>query len=184
MERFKQQAQASVMARTLLEQAFPAQWLDEVFAHHRGRQYERDLLFSTVVELMMPVAVGLQPSLHAAARQAQPLPVSLTALYEKVGRTDPDLLGALVRASAARLEPVLSEFRGPPVRLPGYAIRILDGNHLPASQRRLKALRGARGAPLPGLAMVVYDPDSGLVTDLAAGEDADQHERTLAVALL
>lgn len=184
LARFEEQAPASVMARTLLETAFPAPWLDEVFAHHRGRQYERDLLFSTVVELMMQVAVGLQPSLHAAARQAQSLPVSLTALYEKVRRTDPGLLGALVRASAARLAPVLAELGRPPVRLPGYAIRILDGNHLPASHRRLKALRGVRGAPLPGLAMVVYDPDSGLVTDLVAGEDAYQHERSLAAALL
>lgn len=182
LARFEEQAPASVMARTLLEEAFPAAWLDEVFPHHRARQYERDLLFSTVVELMMHVAVGLQPSLHAAVREAQPL--SLTALYEKVRRTDPDLVGALVRASAARLEPVLSNLGGPPVRLPGYAIRILDGNHLPASQRRLKALRGARGAPLPGLAMVVYDPDSGLVTDVVAGEDAYQHERSLAAALL
>ncbi|MDP4023560.1 IS4 family transposase, partial [Methylobacterium sp. NEAU 140] len=130
------------MARTLLEQAFPAPWLDAVFAQHRGRQYERTLLFSTVVELMMRVAVGLQPSLHAAARQAEPLPVSLTALYDKLKRTDPDLLGALVRASAERLGPVLPALGPSPVRLPGYAIRILDGNHLPASQKRLKALRG------------------------------------------
>ena len=68
LERFEQKAPASVMARTLLDQAFPATWLDAVFAQHRGRQYERDLLFSTVVELMMLVVVGLQPSLHAAAR--------------------------------------------------------------------------------------------------------------------
>ncbi|MDP4022947.1 IS4 family transposase, partial [Methylobacterium sp. NEAU 140] len=184
LERFEQQAPASVMARTLLEQAFPAPWLDAVFAQHRGRQYERTLLFSTVVELMMRVAVGLQPSLHAAARQAEPLPVSLTALYDKLKRTDPDLLGALVRASAERLGPVLPALGPSPVRLPGYAIRILDGNHLPASQKRLKALRGVRGAALPGLAMVVYDPDSGLVTDLVAGEDAYQHERALAAPLL
>ncbi|TXN67619.1 IS4 family transposase, partial [Methylobacterium sp. WL18] len=63
-----------MMARTLLDQAFPATWLDAVFAQHRGRQYERDLLFSTVVELMMLVVVGLQPSLHAAARQSRDLP--------------------------------------------------------------------------------------------------------------
>jgi hypothetical protein len=31
---------------------------------------------------------------------------------------------------------------------------------------------------------VVYDPDSGLVTDLIAGEDAHQSERTLAIPLL
>jgi len=172
------------MARTLLEQAFPAAWLDAVFAAHRQRQYERELLFSTMVELMLRVAVGLRPSLHAAARQAEPLPVSLPALYGKLKRTDPALLGALVRASAERLGPVLAELGARPARLPGYALRIIDGNHLPASHKRLKALRACRGAALPGLAMVVYDPDSGLVTDLVAGEDAYTHERVLAAPLL
>ncbi|MEL6064075.1 MULTISPECIES: transposase [unclassified Methylobacterium] len=184
LERFEHQAPASVMARTLLEQAFPAAWLDAVFAAHRQRQYERELLFSTVVELMMLVAVGLRPSLHAAARQAGPLPVSLPALYDKLKRTDPALLGALVRASAERLGPVLAELGARPARLPGYALRVIDGNHLPASHKRLKALRECRGAALPGLAMVVYDPDSGLVTDLVAGEDAFTHERVLAAPLL
>jgi IS4 transposase len=183
LERFEQKAPASVMARTLLDQAFPATWLDAVFAQHRGRQYERDLLFSTVVELMMLVVVGLQPSLHAAARQSRDLPVSLAALYDKIKRTDPDLLGALVRASAERLEPVLAELGPGPARLPGYALRVIDGNHLPASEKRLTALRACPGAALPGTAIVVYDPDSGLVTDLVAGEDAYEHERVLSRAL-
>ncbi len=52
VERFEQQAPASVMARLALEQALPAHWIDEVFETHRQRQYPRELLFSTVVELM------------------------------------------------------------------------------------------------------------------------------------
>ncbi len=39
------------MARTALEHALPAGWIDEVFDAHRERQYSRELLFSTVVEL-------------------------------------------------------------------------------------------------------------------------------------
>ena len=45
-------------------------------------------------------------------------------------------------------------------------------------------LRGHRGAALPGQSIVVYDPDTGLVTDMIAGEDAHQSERTLAIPLL
>jgi hypothetical protein len=41
--------------------------VDEVFEEHRGRQYTRELLFSTVVDLMGLVALGMRPSLHAAA---------------------------------------------------------------------------------------------------------------------
>jgi len=68
--------------------------------------------------------------------------------------------------------------------LAGYELRVLDGNHLPGSEKRLAVLRGHRGAALPGQSIVVYDPDSGLVTDLIAGEDAHQSERTLAIPLL
>jgi hypothetical protein len=91
------------MARLALERALPAHWIDEVFDEHRQRQYPRELLFSTVVELMTLVTLGLRPSLHAAARQMdEQLPVSLAALYDKVNRTEPAILRALVQGSAQR----------------------------------------------------------------------------------
>ena len=74
------------MARTVLEEAFPPDWIDDVFETHRQSQYARELLFSTVVELMTLVVLGLRPSLHAAARRSENLPVSLTALYDKATR--------------------------------------------------------------------------------------------------
>ena len=92
MKRFEQQAPVCVMARLALQRAIAPQWIDEVFAEHRQRQYPRELLFSTVVELMTLVSLGLSPSLHAAATQTKPLPVSLAALYEKVNRTEPAIL--------------------------------------------------------------------------------------------
>lgn len=52
-----------------------------MFAAHRQRQYPGELLFSTVVELMTLVSLGLSPSLYAAATTAQHLPMSLAALY-------------------------------------------------------------------------------------------------------
>ena len=58
-------------------------------------QYVRELLFSTVVELMTLVVLGLRPSLHAAARRSD-LPVSLTALHDKINHTEPEVLRALV----------------------------------------------------------------------------------------
>jgi IS4 transposase len=61
---------------------------------------------------------------------------------------------------------------------------VLDGNHLPASEKRLAPLRGFRGAALPGQSLVVYDPDSGLVSDLVACEDAHVSERAAVAPLL
>src|SRR5690625_1999259 len=104
LERFAQAAPESVMARVVLEHALPAAWVDQTFDSARKRQYPRALLMSTVIELMLPVVLGLQPSLHAAARQRQhALPVSLVALYDKVKRTEPSFLRALIQGSARRL---------------------------------------------------------------------------------
>lgn len=58
-----------------------AGWLDEVSETRRQRQYSRELLFSTVVELTTLVFLRLHPSLHAAARGMLGLPVSLASLY-------------------------------------------------------------------------------------------------------
>jgi IS4 transposase len=170
------------MARLALEHALPAGWVDEVFEAHRQRQHSRELLFSTVVELSTLVSLGLRPSLHAA-RQMPALPVSLASLCDKVNHTEPAILRALVRGSAERLAPVVAAL-GSRASLPGWRVRILDGNHLPASEKRLAPLRGFRGGALPGQSVVVYDPDLGLVTDLVAQEDAHASERVAAVPLL
>jgi IS4 transposase len=183
LERFEEQAPASVMARLTLEHALPAAWVDTVFEEHRERQYARELLFSTVVDLVMLASLGLRPSLHAAARQMGALPVSLAALYDKVNHTEPGILRALVRGSSERLAPVVAAV-GHEAGLPGWRLRVLDGNHLPASEKRLAPLRGNRGAALPGHTLVVYDPDRGLVTDIAPCEDAHRSERAAATPLL
>ena len=172
------------MARLALEHALPADWVDEVFEAHRQRQYSRALLFSTVVELTTLVSLGLRPSLHAAARQMPALPVSLASLYDKVNPTEPAVLRALVRGSAERLGPVMAAVGHGTGSLPGWRVRVLDGNHLPGSEKRLAPLRGFRGATLPGQSLVVYDPDSGLVVDLVAQEDVHASERAAVGPLL
>lgn len=182
LERFEQQAPVSVMARVALEQALPAPWIDAVFEANRQRQYPRELLMSTVVELMMLVSLGLRPSLHAAAKKMEQLPVTLAALYDKVNRTEPQVLQALVQGCAQRLQPVIAAVGTQP-SLPGWQLRILDGNHLPASEKRLAPLRSHRGAAMPGHSLVVYDPDTALVTDILACEDAHESERVGAAAL-
>jgi len=183
LDRFERHAPAGVMARMALEHALPSGWVDDVFEAHRQRQYARELLFSTVVELTTLVSLGLRPSLHAAARQMPSLPVSLASLYDKVNHTEPGVLRALVRGSAERLAPVMAAL-GTPASLPGWQVRVLDGNHLPGSEKRLLPLRALRGATLPGHSLVAYDPDLGLVTDLVPCEDAHASERAGVAPLL
>ena len=185
LEQFSERCPVAVMARLGLQRAVGAEWVEAVFAEHRGMQYTRELAFSTVVDLMALVAVGLQPSLHAAARKHPSLGVSITSLYNKVNATDPGLIRALVRGSATRLEPVRDALPGSrAAALPGYRVRVVDGNHLPASEKRLGPLRGHRGAALPGQSLVVSDLETLLVTDIVPCEDGHASEQGLLSVLL
>lgn len=185
VERFTEQTPITVMARLAMQRALEPVWVDALFEQHRQAQYTRELLFSTTVELMSLVAVGLRPSVHAAAKACRDLPVSITALYDKINRTEPDLVRALVQGSAQRLSPVLQPMqRGRAPSVGGYRLRIVDGNHLPASEKRLKPLRDFRGAALPGQTLVVFDPDAGLIVDLVPCEDGHSQERALMAPLL
>jgi hypothetical protein len=63
-------------------------------------------------------------------------------------------------------------------------VRILDGNHLAATEHRIKELREIVSGPLPGQALVVFDPDLGLVVDVFPCEDAYVQERRLVLDVL
>jgi IS4 transposase len=101
-------------------------------------------------------------------------------VYNKLHGIEPALAAELVRHTAAQLQPVLHQLGGTtPAWVPGYRVRLLDGNHLAATQHRLAETRGHAAAPLPGLALVVFDPALGLVTDVVPCEDGHAQERAL-----
>ena len=68
--------------------------------------------------------------------------------------------------------------------LPGYRLRILDGNVLAGTDHRLTPLRQWINACLPGKSLVVYEPGLGLVTDVVLCEDAYTQERALLTQIL
>uniref|UniRef100_UPI003F828F9F hypothetical protein n=1 Tax=Cupriavidus ulmosensis TaxID=3065913 RepID=UPI003F828F9F len=74
VDRFIEHSPISVMARLGLQRALDPAWIDELFEQERETQYTRELLFSTTVEIMSLVAVGLRPSVHAAAKASPALP--------------------------------------------------------------------------------------------------------------
>jgi hypothetical protein len=148
----------TVMARLALQRALDPAWIDAMFERECGAQYTRELLFSTVVELMSVVAVGLRPSVHAAAQAREDLPVSIQALYDKIRRTQPNLVQALVAGSAERLGQIRARYDGmmmaversawdayeamSPLRLANLLLRI-------ASYARPKTLRKHPRGPKP-----------------------------------
>jgi hypothetical protein len=83
-DRFVAKSPVSVMVRGTLEYALQPQQLDDLFARHSEHQYTRDLLFSSVVDLMSLVVSRTHASVHAAY-QASPedIAVSLTSVSNK-----------------------------------------------------------------------------------------------------
>src|SRR4029434_10241454 len=170
-----------VMARAVLERLLDAPRMDALFARTAQHQYTRELLFSSLVQLMSEGVLGVHPTVHAAyqANKAA-IGVSTTALYNKLDRVETGVSAALVRDSAELAEPVVKALRASHPRwLPGYQIKGLDGNHLSSTAHRLKELRSTWAAPLPGHALVVLDQQRMLITDVFLSEDGHAQERRL-----
>ena len=186
LERREQRAPVCVMLRALLENAFAPARLDRLFERTAKKQDNQKLLFSTVADLMGLVAMKVHPSVHAAyqARQEE-IGVTVKALYDKLQRTEPCISQMMVRDSGARLQEILGKLKLPGRELlPGYHVKVVDGNHLRRTQRRLGELRLLNAAPLPGHCLVVLDPQAKLIIDVFPCEDRHAQERTLLPALL
>lgn len=185
-DRFARYSPVTVMMRGLLEYVFPPSRLDELFRQHAVEQYEDELLFSTVVHTLALAVNGVRNSVHAAyLANREEFTVSVTALYDKLQGVEPQVAQAIVRESSSRLTRVIQHLRAelPPL-LPGYVVKILDGNHLAATEHRITETRTLNSAPLPGQALVLLDPQLRLVLDVIPCEDAHAQERSLLDAIL
>jgi IS4 transposase len=180
-DRFSQGDHIPVMAQAAIEHALSPRLVDQLFEETADKQYTRELLFSSVVGLMSLVVCRIQASVNAAyQKSAVPINVSLKAFYGKLQRVEPAVGAALVRMTADRLAPVITAMRGGTTPLlPGYRTKILDGNHLPGSEHRIKELRTIRAGALPGHTLVVLDPELMLVIDAFPCEDGHAQERSL-----
>lgn len=179
-----------VMVRGTLEWLLDTPTLELLFQEHAPDHYTRELTLNALVGLLIQVSVGAHGSVHAAfkADQASTNPTitaSAAALYGKLGRLPPSVGEAVVRYSAHRCSQLLDLV--PRVRtelLPGYRMSVLDGNVLTGTEHRLTPLRRWLNACLPGKSLVVYEPGSGLVTDVVLCEDAYTQERALVTQIL
>ena len=168
LERFVEKSPISVMVRATLERVLGADRLDLWYERTAEKQYTRELLFSTVYDLMSQVVFCVQPSVRAAyLAHAADVDTSIGSVYNKLNGLEPRTSAALVRYSAREFAPVMAHMGGERAPwLEGYRVKIVDGNCLEASEHRLKALREATGRALPGKSLVVYEPAHGLVTDV------------------
>ena len=180
-ERFVEQTPLTVMVRAIMERIFATEQLEQLFEDTAERQYTRELLFSTVVGIMSLVVCGIYPSVGAAYKAFEKVVgVSKVSLYAKINGLEPKLSQAVVRYSSAQLSSVVAEFtQASQIILPGYEVRIIDGNHIGGTEHRLKVLRPETAGALPGQAIAVLDPQREMVVDVFPEEDAHAQERSL-----
>jgi IS4 transposase len=180
-DQFVKKSPISVMARGMMERVLDPQQLDEWFETTADQQYTRELLFSTVFDIMSQVVRGSHPSVHATYQaKKEDIGVSITSVYNKLNGIEPNISANLVRYAAGQVEPLIKGLGGTvPSPLPGLRIRILDGNCIKKTEHRIKELRSIAAGPLPGKSLVVYDPVLRLPVDVFPCEDGHAQERSL-----
>lgn len=185
-QQFVESTPVTVIARSLMERIFAAEAIDQIFERYAKKQYQQELLFSTLVSLMSLVVCGICRSVNAAYRlKAKSVGVSLAALYNKLQRVEPEVSRGLMEETAAELKRIIEAVGGQQAPLvAGYECRIFDGISLAGTEKRLEVLRHQSGKPLPGKAIVVYDPSTKLAVNVFPCEDGHAQERSLLAAVL
>ena len=180
-DRFAEQSPISVMARGMMERILNPAQLNEWFENTAQEQYTRELLFSSVFDIMSQVVCGVHSSVHAAHQASEEkIGVSVTSVYNKLNGIEANTSAELVRYAAGEAKPLIEELGGTiePL-LPGFRVKLLDGNCIEASEHRIKELRTLAAGALPGKSLVVYDPALRLPIDVFPCEDGHAQERSL-----
>ena len=180
------------MARAALERMLSANRRDELFRTQASAQYERELLFSQLVEVRARVVtrvtrvtrVDRVDRVDRATRVDRSVRKATQALKEVLTVTDdavspkrqgvePQVCQALVRDRFREASQVIAKLKveaKPWLR--NIHTKVWDGNRLAATEHRLTELRTSGDAPLPGRTLVVWDQPTRWVCDVFLS-DAD-----------
>ena len=134
----------------------------------------------------MALVVCNRISVHRAFKKSRErIGVTLQAVYDKLDRLESPISQMLLRHFASRLAPVVEAMGGTAKEwLPGYRVKVMDGNHIAATEHRLEVLRETAAGALPGFAVVVLDPRLQMAIDVFPEEDGHAQERSLTEAIL
>lgn len=180
-ERFARLAPVCVMLRASLEHLFAEAALDELFERTAQVQFTRELAFSSVAGLLCQVVLRVKPSVRAAYLDHPGPGATLKSVYEKLRHVELAVCAALVEQTSRRAAAVLDCWprarRGDAVA--GLRTRVVDGNFLAGTQRRLRALRQSGAAALPGMVVALREDRTGLLSRLLLREDAYTNERAV-----
>ncbi|HID52069.1 MAG TPA: IS4 family transposase, partial [Anaerolineae bacterium] len=170
----------------LLERIFNPEKINIWFEQTADKQYTRELLFSSIFELMNGVVFKAFPSILTAYQdKSENIGVSVTSVYNKLNGLEASTSAAFVRDTATEMAEVIEAMGGKRQPwLPGFRVKVLDGNCIEATEHRLEVLRGTKAGALPGKSLNVYDPALGMIVDVIPCEDGHAQERSLLSAIL
>jgi hypothetical protein len=187
-QQFLRQSPFAFLTHATFEHVWTDDFLNDVFEENSIEQYTRDLFFSTAVDVLASVVLRGAPSVRASyheQRRREQLSVSLTSVYNKLNGIEPSTAAALVQRTAQRSETLISRMKAakPPL-LPGFRVKVLDGNCIAATEHRLGVLREVKEAPRPGMSLVLLDPSLDLAIDCFPCENGHEQERALVDSVL
>lgn len=180
-DRFAKNCPIPVALRATIERILTPEKLDQWFDDNSNKQYTKDLLFSTLFELMESVVFKVFPSVNAAYKhQSESIGTSLTSVYNKLNGFEPDITAALVRDTTKEMVSLVQGLKAQrtPLLL-DYTVKMLDGNCIAKTEHRLEPLRHTNAGPLPGKSLVVYDYSLDMAIDMFPCEDGHAQERSL-----
>jgi len=185
-KRFVEKSPISVMARGVMERVLNPEQLNEWFDRTADDQYTKELLFSSLFDIMSLVVLGSHRSVHSAYQATEEdIGVSITSVYNKLNGIETNTSAQLVRYAVEQVEPIVKKLRGKVQGpLPGKRIKLLDGNCIEKTQHRIEELRSITSGPLPGKSLVVYDLVLGMPIDVFPCEDGHAQERSLLKVVL
>jgi hypothetical protein len=181
----------SPLAASVLEISdfiFDEEWLDSIYADHRGRCYEDVLEFSQFLRLMRDALVqhgGSAHKLFVELERRDAEPVNESNFYRKLARTPVTLSRALLRGGTQRLTQLMpSNVVTLPACFDGFEVIVGDGKKIKNAAGRLKPTRGYSGKLLGAKALVAINLRSSLAIAMSDSLDGQTNDVPLVPELM
>jgi hypothetical protein len=156
-----------------------------VFQEHRGRCYEREIAFASLVNWLfasiLPYGTSAFDTLQQKAEWEE-LEASYGAYYAKLRRAPLAVSCELLGEVSARLRKLLPPqgLHGVPASLQAFVILRVDGKTIKFVAKRLAVSRKfGKGGLLGGKCLIAFECASGLVSVMNAAPDGESNETLL-----
>ncbi len=155
--------------------------LQDIFDRSRGRCYDKQLSFPSLVELVKTALLehgGSGNQSFERAREAGEAAASKVAMYGKLGRIPLAVSEAFLAELSIDLRTLVPReaYRQSPACLRSMNTVTLDGKAIKRVAKRLKPLRQVAGGVLGGRALVAMHNESGLAIGMHTDEDGDAND--------